>query len=167
MTATGMHELKNPGERILSMQPKGATGTALTITMEGNRPLLMEVQALTNRTTFGYPKRMAEGFDRNRLELLAAVISRHTSFDLQSMDIYVNITGGLTLADPAGDSAICAAIISSITGRPLPAGAVFFGEVGLTGEIRPSFKDPARVKAAEKMGLKRYGNVRRLDEIMK
>ncbi|MFA5855267.1 MAG: DNA repair protein RadA [Candidatus Gracilibacteria bacterium] len=167
MTATGMRELKNPGERILDMQPRGAVGSALTITMEGNRPLLMEVQALTNRTNFGYPKRMAEGFDRNRLELLAAVISRHTSFDLQSMDIYVNITGGLSLSDPAGDSAVCAAIISSVTGRPLPAGAVFFGEVGLTGEIRPSFKDPARLKAAEKMGLKRCGNVKRLEEMMK
>lgn len=154
MTGEGLTEVKNPGERVLKNRPESAIGSALTMSMEGNRPLLMEVQALVHHTDFGYPKRMASGYDRNRLELLIAVLQKHTTLDLADQDVYVNITGGLTLKDPASDLAICAAIASSIQKKPLPLGSVFFGEISLTGEVRPSYKDKERSKAVEKMGLK-------------
>lgn len=154
MTGEGLTEVKNPGERVLKNRPEAAIGSALTMSMEGNRPLLMEVQALVHHTDFGYPKRMASGYDRNRLELLIAVLQKHTTLDLADQDVYVNITGGLTLKDPAADLAICAAIASSIQKKPLPIGSVYFGEISLTGEVRPSYKDKERTKAVEKMGLK-------------
>ncbi len=154
MTGEGLTEVKNPGERVLKNRPEAAIGSALTMSMEGNRPLLMEVQALVHHTDFGYPKRMASGYDRNRLELLIAVLQKHTTLNLADQDVYINITGGLTLSDPTADLAVCAAIASSIQKRPLPIGSVFFGEISLTGEVRPSYKDKERGKAVEKMGLK-------------
>lgn len=153
MTSEGLTEVKNPGQRILENRPTGAVGSALTMSMEGNRPLLMEVQALVHSTDFGYPKRMASGFDRNRLELLIAVLQKHTHLNLADQDIYVNITGGLHLSDPAADLAVCAAIVSSIQKKALPTATVYFGELSLTGEIRPSYKDKERQKAVEKVGL--------------
>jgi DNA repair protein RadA/Sms len=154
MTGEGLTEVKNPGERVLKNRPEAAIGSALTLSMEGNRPLLMEVQALVHHTDFGYPKRMASGYDRNRLELLIAVLQKHTTLNLADQDVYINITGGLTLSDPAADLAICAAIASSVQKRPLPIGSVYFGEISLTGEVRPSYKDKERGKAVEKIGLK-------------
>lgn len=154
MSEEGLREVKNPGERILESRPKNAIGSALTISMEGNRPLLMEVQALVNPTHFGYPKRMANGFDRNRLELLIAVLQKYSKVNLADQDVYVNITGGLSLRDPAGDLAVCKAITSSFEKKSLPQDEVYFGEISLTGEVRKNFKDREREKAVEKMGLK-------------
>lgn len=153
MSEDGLREVKNPGERVLENRPKDAVGSALTMTMEGNRPLLMEVQALVSTTHFGYPKRMASGFDRNRLELLLAVLQKHGDHDFRDQDVYVNITGGLSLHDPAADLAVCMAILSSLSKKPLPAKAVYWGELSLTGEVRKSFKDKERQKAVQKMGL--------------
>lgn len=155
MDEKGLREVKNPGERILESRPKNAIGSALTMSMEGNRPILMEVQALVSTTHFGYPKRMASGFDRNRLELLIAVMQKHAGIDLSDQDVYINVTGGLTLHDPAADFAVCSAIRSSLEKKPLPEGTVYWGEMSLTGEIRKNFKDREREKAVEKMGLKR------------
>ena len=124
------------------------------MTMEGNRPLLMEVQALVSHTNFGYPKRMASGFDRNRLELLIAVMQKYSDLDLSDQDVYINIAGGLTLKDPAADLAVCMAISSSANKKPLAPSEVIWGEIGLTGEVRKNFKDKEREKACEKMGLK-------------
>jgi DNA repair protein RadA/Sms len=115
----------------------------------------MEVQALVHSTDFGYPKRMASGFDRNRLELLIAVLQKHTPFNLADQDVYLNITGGLYLNDPSADLAVCAAIISSLQKKALPQENVYFGELSLTGEIRTSYKDKERKKAVEKMGLQK------------
>ncbi|QQR55175.1 DNA repair protein RadA [Candidatus Peregrinibacteria bacterium] len=153
MSEEGLQEVKNPGERILENRPKNAVGSALTLSMEGHRPLLMEVQALVSTTHFGYPKRMASGFDRNRLELLIAVLQKHKGLDLADQDVYIKITGGLSLNDPAADLAVCSAIVSSFQKKPLPENAVFWGEMSLTGEIRKGYKDKERLKAAEKMGL--------------
>ena len=153
MSSKGLEELKNPGQRILENRPKGTTGTCLTLSMEGQRPLLMEVQALVHQTPFGYPKRMTGGFDRNRLELLLAVLQKHTSLNLSDQDVYINVTGGLHLSDPAADLAVCAAIASSLLKKAVPENWVLFGEVGLTGEIRNTTKDDARRKAAKKLGL--------------
>lgn len=154
MDEQGLQELKNPGERVLKGRPKEVMGSCLTLAMEGNRPLLIEVQALTSTTAFGYPKRMASGFDRNRLELLIAVLQRHSGMNLSDKDVYVNVVGGLHLREPAADLAICAAIASSLNKKALPGDTVAWGEVSLTGEIRPAFRDKARGKAAEKLGLK-------------
>ncbi len=152
---SSLQEVKNPGERILENRPKNAIGSALTMSMEGNRPLLMEVQALVSTTHFGYPKRMASGFDRNRLELLIAVLQKYKGVDLSDQDVYIKVAGGLTLNDPAADSAVCAAILSSLQKKPLPSESVYWGELSLTGEVRKNFKDKEREKACEKMGLKK------------
>lgn len=153
MNQDGLSELKNPGQWILENRPENAAGSCLTMSMEGNRPLLLEVQALVNHTTFGYPKRMASGFDRNRLELLIAVLQKHAGLNLQDQDVYINITGGLTLSDPAADFAVCMAILSSFRKKALPRKLVAWGEVGLTGEVRKGYHDLERRKAVEKLGL--------------
>ncbi len=154
MRENGLQELKNPSEWILKNRPKNAVGNCLTVTMEGNRPLLMEVQALVNHSPFGYPKRMASGFDRNRLELLIAVLQRHTKLNLVDQDVYVNVVGGLKIQDPAADLAVCVAIASSLKKQAHPENQVAFGEVGLTGEIRNAPRKEERLKALQKMGLK-------------
>jgi DNA repair protein RadA/Sms len=153
MSEKGLDEMKNPAQRILESRPKNAIGSCLTMTMEGNRPILMEVQALCSTTAFGYPKRMASGFDRNRLELLIAVIQKHTKLNLADQDIFINITGGLQLRDPGADTAICMAIASSLLKKALNEEIVAFGEVGLTGEIRKSSRETEREKAVKKLGL--------------
>lgn len=154
MSEEGLREVKNPGERILENRPKNVPGSALTMTMEGNRPLLMEVQALVSTTHFSYPKRMTSGFDRNRLELLLAVLHKHRGIDFSDQDVYVNVMGGLSLSDPAADLAVCMAIVSSLNKKALAHDEVFWGELSLTGEVRKSYKDKEREKAVEKMGLK-------------
>lgn len=157
MEEEGLTELSNPGAYVLEHRPKNAIGTCLTVTMEGNRPLLMEVQALVTKSNYGYPKIAASGFDRNRLELLIAVLQKHTSLKLGEQDIYVNVVGGLKLRDPAADLAVCLAIASSYKKKALPSELVAFGEVGLTGEIRQSVKAGAREKFCERSQLSCMG----------
>lgn len=154
MQSSGLQEIKNPAERILKSRPSGSHGTCLTMTLEGNRPLLMEVQALATTTPFGYPKRAASGFDRNRLELLLAVLQKHSGLNFADQDVYVNVVGGLHLSDPGADLAICAALASSLLKKPLEETLVAFGEVGLSGEIRPAFRSEERKKNVKKLGLK-------------
>lgn len=153
MSEKGLDEMKNPAQRILESRPKNAIGSCLTMTMEGNRPILMEVQALCSTTAFGYPKRMASGFDRNRLELLIAVMQKHTKLNLADQDIFINITGGLQLRDPGADTAVCMAIASSLLKKAISEELVSFGEVGLTGEIRKSSREEEREKSVKKLGL--------------
>ncbi len=153
MDSNGLQELRNPAEKILQNRPVNSFGSCLTITMEGNRPILMEVQALVNTSPFGYPKRAASGFDRNRLELLIAVIEKHTDLSLSDKDVYINITGGLHLKDPAADLAVCMAIASSLKKKPLAENLVFFGEIGLAGEIRKTVQEDSRRKAIKKIAM--------------
>lgn len=153
MTSRGMEELKNPAERVLESRPKNAIGSCLTMTLEGNRPLLMEVQALCTTSLFGYPKRTASGFDRNRLELLIAVMQKYTNLNLADQDIYVNVVGGLQLKDPAADLAICMAIASSFNKKALDEKLIAFGEIGLSGEIRRALRHEDREKAVGKLGF--------------
>lgn len=122
-------------------------------TLEGLRPLLVEIQALVNTTSFGYPKRTASGFDLNRLNLLIAVLERRTKLNLSDKDIYVNVVGGLKLSDPAADLAVCMAIASASAGRRLSDELVVFGEVGLGGEIRSVHSSDRRVAEAKKLGF--------------
>jgi len=167
MNEEGLKEISNPGAYVLENRPSGAIGSCLTVTMEGNRPLLMEVQALVTTSNFGYPKRAASGFDRNRLELLIAVLQKHTSLNLADQDVYVNVVGGLKLKDPAADLAVCLAVASSLKKTALPEKLTAFGEVGLTGEIRNSMKSGARNKLCEKSELQTVEKTQKLRDIIK
>jgi DNA repair protein RadA/Sms len=148
----GLRLVKNPSAALLA-ERQNADGSIVLATMEGTRPLLVEIQALVNPTSFGYPKRTASGFDLNRLNLLIAVLERRTKLNLSDKDIYINVVGGLKLSDPAADLAICMAIASAAAGRRLDDGVVVFGEVGLGGEIRSVTSTDRRVAEAKKLGF--------------
>jgi DNA repair protein RadA/Sms len=153
MNEQGLKEVVNPSELFLEGRKKDSFGSAITATVEGTRPLLLEVQALTNLTAFGYPKRAGSGFDNNRLQLLIAVIQKHLKLNLSNQDVYINIVGGFRLNEPAADLAVVMAIISSLTQEPLDPGSLFIGEVGLSGELRSISEPEKRFKEAEKLGF--------------
>ncbi len=153
MLGEGMVEVTNPSELFLNEKTE-APGSIITVMLEGKRPILVELQALVAPTHFGYPKRTCSGYDLNKLNLMAAVLSRKTSINLSNYDIYVNVIGGLKITEPAADLALCAAIISSLKNKPAPQNACIFGEVGLSGEIRKVIRQNEREKEAEKLGYK-------------
>lgn len=148
----GLEIVQNPSAALLA-ERRDADGSVVLATMEGNRPILVEIQALVNTTSFGYPKRTASGFDLNRLNVLIAVLERRTKLNLSDKDIYINVVGGLKLGDPAADLAVCMAIASASAGRRLAEGAVVFGEVGLGGEVRSVQAVDKRVAEAKKLGF--------------
>ncbi len=154
MTDKGLTEVKNASKLFLEGRKGDSFGTAITATVEGTRPILLEVQALTNTTLFGYPKRAASGFDVNRLQLLVAVIQKHLHMNLSNQDIYVNVVGGFRLNDPATDLAVIMAIVSSFNKQALPADTVYLGEIGLTGELRCVTQSTKRVQEAARIGFK-------------
>ena len=166
MQEKGMIEIKNPSELFLA-ERKNSPGSVITITLEGSRPILVEIQALVLPTNFGYPKRTSSGFDLNRLSLLAAVLSKHTTINLSNYDIYLNVIGGLKLSEPAVDLAVCAAIISSYKNKSLPQGLCFFGEVGLLGEIRKVLRQKDREKEAKSLGYDYAENIKNIADILK
>jgi len=153
MGEKGMTEVKNPSKSFLSGRLKNAIGSSIYAGIEGSRPFLIEVQALSNPTNFGYPKRSTSGFNANRLAILLAVTSRFTMSKLDNDDVFVNIVGGLNLQERAADLAIVAALISSKKKQPLPEKTIFFGEVGLSGEIRNGNFSEKRLLEAEKLGF--------------
>jgi DNA repair protein RadA/Sms len=152
MKDTGLELVKNPSEALLA-ERRDEDGSVVLATLEGSRPLLVEIQALVNPTNFGYPKRTASGFDLNRLNLLIAVLERRTKLKLSDKDIYVNVVGGLKLNDAAADLAVCMAIASAAAQRKLKKGAVVFGEIGLGGEIRSVTMADKRIAEAKKLGF--------------
>lgn len=152
MTDRGLEIVENPSAALLA-ERHDSDGSVVLATMEGNRPLLVEIQALVNPTSFGYAKRAASGFDPNRLTLLIAVLERRTKLNLSDKDIFVNVVGGLKLADRAADLAVCMAIASAAAERKLRDGAVVFGEVGLGGEIRSATSSDKRIAEAKKLGF--------------
>lgn len=152
MSEQGLSPVTNPSASLLA-ERQNADGSIILATLEGNRPLLVEIQALVNPTHFGYPKRTASGFDLNRLNVLIAVLERRTKLKLLDKDIYINVVGGLKLQDPAADLAVCMAIASAAAGRKLSDDAVVFGEVGLGGEIRSAYSAERRVAEAKKLGF--------------
>lgn len=152
MVENGLSAVDNPSASLLA-ERQDTDGSVVLATMEGTRPLLVEIQALVNQTSFGYPKRTASGFDLNRLNLLIAVLERRTKLKLSDKDIYVNVVGGMKLADPAADLAVCMAIASAAAERKLAAGMVVFGEVGLGGEVRSAAATMRRVEEAKKLGF--------------
>lgn len=152
MTENGLIPVNNPSAVLLA-ERQIADGSIVLAAMEGTRPILVEVQALVNRTSFGYPKRAASGFDINRLNLLTAVLSRRTKLDLSEFDVYINIVGGIKISEPAADLAICMAIASAAKGMQLSQDAVVFGEVGLSGEVRHVPNIEKRLKEAKQLGF--------------
>jgi len=154
MYEQGLRVVENPSATLLA-ERQSADGSVVLATLEGTRPLLVEIQALVNPTNFGYPKRTASGFDLNRLNLLVAVLERRTKLNLSDKDIYINVVGGLKLGDQAADLAVCMAIASAAAGRQIDDDIVVFGEVGLGGEIRSVVGVEKRIAEAKKLGFKR------------
>ena len=153
MVEEGLREVKNPSEALLA-ERTNTDGSIILATLEGNRPILVEIQALCTRSNFGYPKRTASGFDLSRLNLLIAVLERRTKLKLSDKDIFVNVVGGMKLSDSAADLAVAMAIASAVAGRKLGEEYVVFGEVGLGGEIRSAFRANQRIAEAKKLGFK-------------
>lgn len=162
MRERGMVEVANPSEAFLSERMVNAPGSSIAVTMEGTRPLLAEVQGLTSHTNFGNPRRTSNGIDLNRLLLMVAVLSRRVSMDLSEQDVFVNVVGGLRIAEPAADLAIAAAITSSMKDTPVRADTVFIGEIGLSGELRMVGQMNARLREAAQLGFKTAVVPRRL-----
>lgn len=155
MTGRGLEAVGNPSEVFLQERPEGASGSVVTVCMEGTRPLLVEVQALVTGTKFGTGRRMAQGFDYNRTSLLIAVLEKRLGFQLANDDVFINIAGGLEVGEPAADLGIIAAVSSSFKNREVPADTAVFGEVGLTGEIRGVLQAQSRAREAQTLGFKK------------
>jgi DNA repair protein RadA/Sms len=165
MAEEGLVEVANPAQFLLRERLE-APGSVLTAVLEGSRPLLIEVQALTTPSVFGYPRRTASGFDVNRLNLLIAVLQRRTNTDLTNQDVFVNIVGGLKVKDPAIDAAVCCALASSWTGVSLPEKLCILGEVGLSGEIRSVTQQQRREREVKQLGYSLPATARQLPALL-
>ncbi|MGA9174471.1 MAG: DNA repair protein RadA [Thermoactinomyces sp.] len=155
MKDAGLVEVENPSEIFLSGRPLGAPGTAVTASMEGTRPVLVELQALVTPTSFATPKRMATGVDHHRVAMIMAVLEKRLGFFLQNQDAYINVVGGVRLDEPAVDLSIAVSLASSFRDRPVSPFDLFIGEVGLTGEVRGVSRIEQRVAEAHNMGFQR------------
>ena len=154
MGERGMIEVSNPSEAFLAERMVSAPGSAIAVTMEGTRPLLVEIQGLTSQTSYGNPRRTPNGIDFNRLLLITAVLTRRMRMRLGEQDVFVNVVGGMRISEPAADLAVAAAIASSMQDVPVKANAVLIGEVGLSGELRWAGQMDARLREAAKLGFK-------------
>ena len=155
MREDGLHEVENPSEFMLDGRPEDASGSVAACLMEGTRPIMLEVQALTSRTNFGMPRRVAAGTDYNRVNVLMAVLEKRCRLELSQYDAYVNIAGGLRMNEPALDLALVMALSSSCEDVPVDTKTVVFGEVGLSGEVRSVSMAEQRVREALKLGFDR------------
>lgn len=155
MRDNGLAEVANPSAFFLSERPDGAAGSVVVPSMEGTRPILIEIQALVSTTSFGMPRRTAIGVDHNRVSLLTAVLDKIGGIHLGNCDIFLNVAGGVKVEEPAIDMGIVSALASSFLNRPIAAGTVVFGEVGLTGEIRGISQTEIRIREAARMGFTR------------
>lgn len=152
MNERGLEEVENPSAVLLA-ERQNTDGSIILATLEGSRPILVEIQALVTPTNFGYPKRTSSGFDLNRLNLLIAVVEKRTKLKLNDKDVFVNVVGGLKIRDSAADLAICLAIASAVAGRKLAEDFVVFGEVGLGGEVRSVYRPDQRIAESKKLGF--------------
>ncbi len=155
MQANGLREITNPSEILISQRDEPLSGVAIASSLEGNRPLLIEIQALVSPAAYGTPQRSATGFDTRRLNMLLAVLEKRGGFKLSAQDVFLNIAGGLRVEDPAIDLAVAVAIVSSLNEVPVPEQVCFAGEIGLGGEIRAVNRIGQRVTEADKLGFKR------------
>ncbi len=169
MKDNGLDEVANPSAVFLSERPAGAPGSAVTASMEGTRPILVELQSLASATNFGTPRRTILGLDANRVALLTAVMEKKLGMHLMGYDIFMNVAGGVKVVEPAVDMAIVAAVASSFLDKPIPDGTVVLGEVGLTGEVRAIGHVETRISESRKMGFTRClipaGNLKRVPDI--
>ena len=155
MTSSGLRPVPNPSKLFLAERPSNAPGSAVLCTVEGSRPILVEVQALVSSSTYGTARRMASGIDQQRLSLLLAVLEKRAGLNLIGDDVFVNIAGGMSVDEPASDLGVLAAIASSVRNRPIAATTAMFGEVGLAGEVRGITQAVLRVREAAQMGFRR------------
>ncbi len=155
MSDKGLFEIDNPSELFLSKRPLNVPGSAVIASIEGTRPLLVELQALVSPTTFGMPRRTSMGIDFNRVNLLIAVIEKRAGIQLGGMDVFINVVGGLKIFEPAADTGAISAIISSLWEKPIDPKTFFFGEIGLSGEVRAVAQAEIRIKEAAKIGFKK------------
>jgi len=155
MDAEGLKVVNNPSEILISQREENLSGTAIAATLEGMRPMLIEVQALVTQSVYGTPQRTVSGFDLRRLQLLLAVLEKRGGFHFGVKDVFVNIAGGMKIEDPSIDLAVICALLSSYEDVPLPANICFSGEVGLNGEIRAVNRIEQRISEAEKLGLEK------------
>ena len=154
MSASGLKEVRNPAAIFLARSPEPAAGSIVTVSRDGGRPLLIELQALVDRMRFGAPRRIAQGLDANRLAMLLAAANRHADVSLQEHDVFVNVVGGIQITETAWDLPVLIALASSLKGRALPAQLVAFGEIGLTGEVRPVAYGDERLREACAQGFR-------------
>jgi DNA repair protein RadA/Sms len=154
MTEGGLREIRNPSAIFLARAPEPAAGSVVTVMREGGRPLLIELQALVDRMRFGAPRRVAQGLDANRVAMLLAVLNRHAGVSLQEHDVFVNVVGGIQIDETAWDLPVVLALASSLKDKALANTLVAFGEIGLTGEVRPVAYGEERLKEAQKQGFK-------------
>lgn len=154
MNERGMEAVKNPSEIMIAERAHKSPGSVIFPAMEGSRPLLVEIQALSSATTFGYPKRTSSGFDLNRLNLLAAVLQKRCGLNLSTQDIYLNIAGGISVREPAADLAVCIAISSVFRNKVVQDDVIILGEIGLAGEVRSVNNIEKRLQEAQKLGFK-------------
>lgn len=166
MTEEGLRDVQNPSEILLCERPTDVSGSAVISSIRGTRPLLVEIQALVSPTPFGIPRRTTMGIDPNRTGILVAVLEKKAGLQLGAMDIFVNVAGGLKIPEPAGDLGLVAALISSFRDSPIEKDAIFFGEIGLSGEVRAVSQAEVRLMEAGKVGFKKayipMGNKERL-----
>ena len=170
MTEAGLCEVENPSAMLLSGRVSNVSGSCITCAIEGTRPILAEVQGLVTTTGFGNPRRMATGFDYNRLNLLLAVLEKRMGLYFSNLDTYLNIVGGIKIDEPAADLAVCMSLVSGLRDIPIGDGVIAFGEVGLSGELRSVPRVAARINEAERLGfdeciipkscLKQLGNIK-------
>jgi DNA repair protein RadA/Sms len=154
MLSTGLREVSNPSEILISQREEEFSGIAIAASLEGNRPLLIEIQSLVTPATYGNPQRTNTGFDNKRMAMLLAVLEKRGGFRLGTQDVFLNIAGGLKVEDPAIDLAVCVSILSSFEDKPIPDGYCFAAEVGLGGEIRAINRIEQRISEAQKLGFK-------------
>jgi DNA repair protein RadA/Sms len=155
MTGSGLAEVANPSRLFLSDRDEPVSGAAVFAGLEGSRPMLVEIQALVAPSPLGTPRRAVVGWDGGRLAMVLAVLEARAGLHFSSNDVYLNVAGGLRISEPAADLAVAAALVSSLTGRPAPRESVVFGEIGLSGEVRPVAQTDARLKEAAKLGFTR------------
>ncbi len=155
MKDKGLSQVPNPSAMLLSERPEGVSGSCVVCVLEGSRPVLAEVQALVTKSSFAAPRRMATGFDHNRMSLLLAVLEKRAGYTFAALDAYVNVVGGLWLDEPASDLPIALALVSGLRDRPIPAGLIAIGEVGLGGEVRSVIRLEDRIREAQRLGFTR------------
>ena len=151
----GLRQVENPSQAMLSGRPNDVSGTCVTAVMEGTRPILAEIQGLATTSGYGTPRRMATGFDYNRMALILAVLEKRAGYYFSNLDAYVNVVGGLRLDEPAVDLAVAMSLISSLKDKPIREDTVVFGEIGLAGELRSVSHGDLRIAEAARLGFTR------------